>query len=231
MKIVKQKRSLSVRNLDVAANDVKKTQRHSILLPSSIRCIITGPSNCGKTNVMFSLLADSNGLRFENVYVYSKSLYQPKYQMLGEILKSVKGMGYYPFEDNTEIVDPSKAKKNSIFIFDDVACDKQDNIRSYFAMGRHSCVDCFYLSQTYARIPKHLVRDNANFLILFKQDDMNLRHIYNDHVNTDMTFDQFKSICSECWRENNYGFLVISKDHDASNGRYRKGFDAYMLNI
>lgn len=95
-------------------------------------------------------------------------------------------------------------------------------------MGRHNCVDCFYLSQTYARISKHLVRDNANFLIIFKQDDKNLRHIYNDHVNTDMVFEQFKALCTECWRENKYGFLVISKDDDIADGRYRKGFDAYI---
>ncbi|KAL6256683.1 hypothetical protein P5V15_012802 [Pogonomyrmex californicus] len=48
-------------------------------------------------------------------------------------------------------------------------------------MGRHSNVDCFYLCQTYARIPKHLIRDKANLLILFKQDGTNLKHVYNDH--------------------------------------------------
>ncbi|EZA55673.1 hypothetical protein X777_04182 [Ooceraea biroi] len=35
-------------------------------------------------------------------------------------------------------------------------------MREHFSMGRHSLVDCFYLCQTYARIPKHLLRDNAN---------------------------------------------------------------------
>lgn len=28
---------------------------------------------------------------------------------------------------------------------------------------------------------------------IFKQDDMNLRHVYTDHVNTDMPFKNFKS--------------------------------------
>ena len=53
-------------------------------------------------------------------------------------------------------------------------------------MGRHRLIDCFYLCQTYAQIPKHLIRDNLNFLVLFRQDEMNLKHIYGDHVNTDM---------------------------------------------
>jgi hypothetical protein len=224
MKIVKQKQSLTVRNVDV---EQKKICRHGKLLPSTIRCIICGPSNCGKTNVMFALLCDPNGLRFENVYVYSKSLHQPKYQHLEKILRSIKGMGYHPFEENAEIVEPSKAEKNSIFVFDDVACDDQDNIRAYFSMGRHSCVDCFYLCQTYTRIPKHLLRDNANLLVLFKQDDLNLRHVYNDHVNTDMAFEKFRDLCSECWKDK-YGFLVISKDHNMNDGRYRLGFDRYI---
>ena len=94
-------------------------------------------------------------------------------------------------------------------------------------MGRHKLVDCFYLCQTYTRMPKHLIRDNANLLILFKQDDLNLKHIYNDHVGADITFDQFKNMCAMCW-SNNYEFLVINKECDINNGRYRKGFDHYI---
>ena len=74
-------------------------------------------------------------------------------------------------------------------------------------------IDCFYLCQTYARIPKHLIRDNVNSIVLFKQDEMNLKHIYDDHFNTDMSFSKFKELCSACW-DNKYGFLVIDKDNE-----------------
>lgn len=227
MRFVKQKNHLQVMNLD--ENDVgnKSYRRHGLLLPNTVRCIISGPSNCGKTNVVLSLLFDKNGLRFENVYVYSKSLYQPKYQLLESVLKTLPKIKYLPYKESDAIVDPSKAQPNSVFIFDDVACDKQDKIRSYFCMGRHRLVDCFYLCQTYTRIPKHLIRDNANLLIAFKMDDTNLRHLYEDHVGTDMKFEKFKSMCSHCWRDK-YGFLVIDKDSDINNGRYRKGFDCYI---
>lgn len=227
MKIIKQQPELSVRNNVTDAEDRQNKQKHGSLLPSSIRCIICGPSNCGKTNVMYTLICNPNGLRFENVYVYSKSLHQAKYQMLEKAIGSIKGMGYYPFEDNVEVVQPAQAKRNSIFIFDDVACDKQDNMRCYFSMGRHNDIDCFYLCQSYTRIPKHLIRDNANMLVLFKQDDLNLKHVYNDHVNTDMAFEIFKKLCSECWNDK-YGFLVISKDNEINKGRYRRGFDGYI---
>ena len=58
---------------------------------------------------------------------------------------------------------------------------------------------------------------------------MNLRHIYNDHVNTDMTFNEFKNLCLECWNSGKFGTIVIDKDSDISNGRYRKNFDHFLI--
>ena len=60
-------------------------------------------------------------------------------------------------------------------------------------------------------MPKQLVRDNANLIVLFKQDDLNLKHAYNDHVNTDMKYDTFKNMCAEALKDR-YGFLVVDKD-------------------
>lgn len=205
-----------------------REKRHGELLPNSIRAIFCGPSNCGKTNALLSLITHPNGLRFENVYVYSKSINQPKYTLLERLLEPVSGVQYFPFNEHEQVATPSDAHPNSIFIFDDVACEKQDNIRAFFSMGRHKNVDCFYLSQTYARIPKHLVRDNTNLVVLFKQDEMNLKHVYNDHVNTDMTYTQFKNMCLECWNCNKYGFITIDKDSNVNEGRYRRGFDYFL---
>ena len=219
MRKEKQTLKIDVANFDLNTSSVVR-RRHSKLLPNTIRAIISGPSNSGKSNVMLSLLIDPNGLRFQNVYVYSKLLYQDKYKFLKQVLDRISAIKYYEYTDNDMIVDPEDAKPNSVFIFDHVSCEKQDKIRNYFCMGRHKDVDSFYLSQTYSKVPKQLIRDNANMLILFKQDDMNLKHIYNDHVNTDMTLEQFKNICAECWNEK-YGFLVIMKDDELKDGRYR----------
>jgi len=63
--------------------DGVEKRKHDEILSSTIRAIICGPSNCGKTNVLISLIEWPNNVRFENVYdvyVYSKSLQQPKYQ-------------------------------------------------------------------------------------------------------------------------------------------------------
>lgn len=230
MRFVKQKHEFFVDNLDEKVGGgvtSDEEPRHGHLLPSTIRGLIIGPSNCGKTNVMISLLTHQHGLRFANVYLYSKSLYQPKYQYLRNVLTPIKGLGFYTFNNNADIMEPSKAQPNSIFVFDDVICEKQDVIRAFFSMGRHRNVDCFYLAQTYSRVPKQLIRDNANFIVIFKQDEMNLHHIFSDHVSPDIPFKQFQEICAKCWNEK-YGFLVIDKDRDIEEGRYRKGFDCFI---
>lgn len=226
MRFKTQSTDLPVVNFDQFAQKENIVKRHGNLLPNTIRAVFCGPSNCGKTNALLTLITHPNGLRFENIYIYSKSLKQPKYKLLEKVLESVDGVEYFPFNENEQVVPPNEAQPNSIFIFDDVACEKQDNIRAYFSMGRHEHVDSFYLCQTYARIPKHLVRDNANLLVLFKQDDMNLKHIYNDHVNTDMPYTEFKNLCSACWIDK-YGFIMIDKDSELDQGRYRKGFDCF----
>jgi len=97
-------------------------------------------------------------------------------------------------------------------------------VREYFSIG-HANVDCFYLCQTYARIPKHLIRDNANLLILFKQDCNNLKHVYNDHLNTDMSYDEFCLLCRNCWQKK----IWIFSDRQGQCGRYRKGFNEFAI--
>lgn len=228
MKFKEQQQQLKVKNYDkILCRDGEKSSKHGDLFPDSIRALIVGPSNCGKTNVMISLLEERTGLAFSNVYIYSKSLHQPKYEYLKILITKIKEIGFYTFADNCNVIPPSEAKPDSVFIFDDITSEKQDSVRSYFSMGRHNDIDCFFLCQTYSFIKKQLIRDNANFLIIFKQDELNLKHIYNDHVNVDMSFDIFRDICAECWRDD-HGFVVVDKGSDFGNGRYRKGFHTFI---
>lgn len=203
MRFVRQSRTIGMSNLDrktslITDSTARNNRKHGMLLPDSIRCIICGLSNCSKTNALISLLESPHRMGFENLYVYSKSLHQPKYQYLKKLLVTMDEIRYYAFSDKEDVVSSIEALSNSIVVFDDVVCEKQDTMREYFALGRHCDVDCFYLSQIYAKIPKHLLHDNANLLLLFKQDDTNLRHVYNDHVNTDMLFEDFRVLCRDC---------------------------------
>ena len=70
------------------------------------------------------------------------------------------------------------------------------------------------------------IRENFNYLILFRQDLVNLRQVFSEYV-TDMNFDRFRNICNNCWTEP-YGFLVI--DVESEKCKYKKKFDL-CLNI
>lgn len=226
MQLERQKVSLPMTNYDTYIGlGESEVSKHGLLFPNSFRCIITGPSNCGKTNALFNLLLNPNGVNFENLYVFSKSLNQKKYKFLANVLPD--DIGYYAFDDNTIVPHPSEAKPNSIMVFDDISCEKHDNIRNYFTMGRHNNIDTIYLGQSYSKIPKQLIRDNCNFIVLFKQDSLNLKHIHRDHVNTDLTLENFHEMCRSAWKEK-YGFLVIDKDSEPGKGRYRIGFDTFV---
>lgn len=230
MDIVQQKEEFNINNLDdLTVDNIDGGQsKHGALLPNTVRCIITGPSNVGKTNVAFNLLVHPNGLRFNNLYIFSKSLNQPKYQLLEKIISDIPEVALYKFNANDEVMEPSNAKPYSIFLFDDVSCENHNIIKMYFAMGRHYHIDSIYIGQTYSKIPKQLIRDNANLLIIFHQDETNLKHIYNEHVGVDMAYDKFKLICKSAWKDK-YSFLVINKEQEMNNGKYRVKFDKYII--
>ncbi len=52
------------------------------LLPKSIRALIVGKSNCGKTTLLLNLLLKPNWLDYENLLLFGKSLHQTEYQIL-----------------------------------------------------------------------------------------------------------------------------------------------------
>jgi len=179
--------------------------------------------------MIYFLLTNENGLRFENLYIYSKTLEQPKYQLLKRIIAEIDGINMYMFFDNESVIPPEKVSPNSVFIMDDVIGDNQDIIRDYFTRGRHNKIDIFYLAQTYSKVPKQLIRDNANLIVLFKQDETNLKHVYNEHSSTDMMYSEFKNFCVTCWNRDRFAFVVICKDSERDNGRYRHGFDTFVV--
>ncbi|WP_206737916.1 hypothetical protein, partial [Klebsiella pneumoniae] len=139
---------------------------------------------------------------------------QEKYKKLIEIFtlcdEDVKLHTYSDCE-----ITPLDVERHSIVVFDDIC---GPNIPLFFSMGRHRNINSFYLCQSYSKVQKHL-RDNVNFLILFKQDDLNLKHIYNNHVGNDFTFQQFRNLCHQCWDSARFGFFVIDKERAKNNGK------------
>ena len=78
------------------------------------------------------------------------------------------------------LVELNSNDKN-LMIFDDCILEKQSKAEAYYTRGRHNNCDSFYISQNYFLLPRKTIRENANFLVLFPQDDKNLNHIHKDH--------------------------------------------------
>ena len=153
---------------------------HHFLLPNSIRCIIAGPSGCGKTNLLVNLILESGWLHYDRLYIYSKSLNQDQYKVLRDWargINQVAGGDIITFHDTAGDVipvDQLTSQQTTVLVFDDVMLESQAPIESYFARGRHNGANCFYLTQNYFKIPNQVIRENANMIILFGQNQNNI---------------------------------------------------------
>jgi hypothetical protein len=240
---------MSIENLSLPKLSLRQ---NNFLLPNSLRACIVGKSGCGKTNLLMNLLLNSYGdedfLDFDNLFIFAKSLHQQEYKFLFECFK--KGLNKNDilrlirneqtsennkhdiniefYDDSSLVPDPSeldKTKKNLI-IFDDVILEKQNKIEQYYTRGRHNNVDCIYISQNYIKLPRQTVRENANFFILFPQNDITLENFYRDHC-TDLNKNLFKNMCKEIWKDP-YSFVTIDMTRNKNNGKYRKMLNEFF---
>ena len=114
-------------------------------------------------------------------------------------------------------------------LFDNVSGEDKSIINKYFINGRHYNQSCFFISQSYGAVNKNSAKDNANYLVIFRQDELSLLNLYKNHVIGDMTFRQFLDMCAFAWNTNEYGFLVIDKEFGLTNGRYKVGFNDHII--
>lgn len=220
----KLKGSIPVINLDTKPPEKRKVP----MFPNTMRAVIAGSSGAGKTNVVLTILLHRKPLT--NIYLCCKTADQAKYKLLSELVeghnKSKKKIGYSIITDIENLPLPEKIENNSVIIFDDILTEDQDPIANYFLRGRHRNISCFYLTQSYTKIPKKSgIRDNLNFLILFKLDSVNVRQIYYEYISGLTDYATFKKMCDYCWREK-FNFITI----DLDNNTFKKNFE-YSLSI
>ena len=70
------------------------------------------------------------------------------------------------FETTSDVPDPRNlnSEDKNLMISDDLLLEKQNKCECNYIRGRHSNVDCFYLSQNYFKLPRQTIRKNANFI-------------------------------------------------------------------
>ena len=116
----------------------------------------------------------------------------------------------------------------NLLILDDIMLGPQNKAEAYYTRGRHNNVDVIYLAQSYFRLPRQTVRENANFFIFFMQDKKNLVHIYNDHcANDGISFDTFCKFCTNVWNESKHNFITIDTTQSVDCGKYRKNLTEF----
>ena len=73
------------------------------------------------------------------------------------------------FETASDVPDPRdlNSEDKNLMIFDDLLLERQNKCESYYIRGRHSNVDCFYLSQNYFKIRGKLLEKMLTLFAFF----------------------------------------------------------------
>ena len=80
------------------------------------------------------------------------------------------------YQSAEDIPDPRElsSENKNLMVIDYLLLEEQNTCESYYVRGRHSNIDCFYLTQNYFKLPRQTIGENANFICLFPQDLKNL---------------------------------------------------------
>ena len=111
-------------------------------------------------------------------------------------------------------------QENCCVVFDYMLDSNQKLIDPFFSRGRHNDLDVYYLSQSYFDLPKRTIRNNSNIIILFQQTLKDVEHIYRDIAGFLMSYEEFKELCREAWKEK-YNYLLINRLEDKNGSRYK----------
>ena len=134
------------------------------------------------------------------------------------------------FETASDVPDPRdlNSEDKNLMIFDDILLEKQNKCECYYIRGRHSNVDCFYLSQNISNFLDKLSEKTLTLFAFSLKITKYINHIYNDHVGEDMSKEEFRKFCHECWKKP-HGFAVIDLTSKKDAGKYRSRFDNFFI--
>ena len=103
----------------------------------------------------------------------------------------------------------NKSKKNLIIFDDCVNMKNQSVMEEYFTRGRHQNCNCIYLSQSWYDLPNRSIRNNSNFIILFKLSKRNKDQLYTDLFSNIFEKSEFDSLVSHHWSKK-YKYIALN---------------------
>ena len=178
---------LSLKNYseyDGEAAGVSDFRQRYIFMPDKVlRMLICGPSGSGKTNLLMNILLKPL-IQYDELYLYSKSLDQPKYSFLRERLENVGDD--ILFESNDEIIpiDDMPTEGQKVVVFDDFICENQKSLIEYFIRGRNKNCSIIYLAQSFFKCPKD-IRLNCSHFCVFDTNDTRDKKMISKQLNVD----------------------------------------------
>lgn len=175
----------------------------------------------------------NGGVQFKKLHIFSTCLNQQFYKDFKQICEKIQGkdkdkfVRFY-FKINS-LDDVNRCHPGSLVVFDDCELVKpQRIIMDYYSRGRNNNISCIYLATSYTKVNKQLIRENLNFLCIFKQFKYYTKVIWEEYASSDFTFERFDEICLECWIDD-FGFLTINIEKQLKDGRYMKKFEKTFL--
>ncbi len=210
----------------------KKGRNKSSLVPQhkngGFRWIINGSSGSGKSNLICWAICKL--LSFDRLYIYSKHLNQPKFQLIKDMFEKIQEKTEEEILfmsnslDDVVPVDELDGNVQNLVIFDDFLLDSnQTPMIDYFVRSRHkNCSVCF-LGQRWSSIPR-VIRVNCNYISLFavpSKKEINL--LYSD-IGCGLDKEEFIKKFKK-YTKKPYDFLFIDCDAKHPSLQYRCCFN------
>ena len=150
---------------DLPWNEMLSKRFNHQLLPKSIRGLIVGKSDYGKTTLLMNLLLRPGWLDYNNLNIFGKSLFQPEYCIIKKAFeeKLPKDNIIRLFDNQDEIM---KLKISSISVVEEMSISITDK----------SDIECkFFVSAEDVPDPRELSSDKKNLMVF---DDLeNKTHV------------------------------------------------------
>ena len=162
--------------------------------------VIIGPRNVGKTYYMLKVLQKIGDKR--PIIIITRSLNQ------------------YPTYKTSNEIKPINKYKGSVVTFDDMLGAKNSSqVDEFFTRGRQENLDVYYVSQSFFALPRQIIRNNSDRLILFKQTLRGVQIMYHVIGAFDMIYDEFREMCRVAWSEK-FNYLCIDMAKNKNEGKF-----------
>ena len=227
----------------------------TVLYPNHpVRCIITGPSECGKlvflTNLILNVINEN-----DKILIYSPSLHQDLYQKIIECFSNYIPVHRIPnilneedfdlvieeininkdleksdteietYESIEELKYPQEYNDGDNIILDLNEKEMNDpRVQAMFRRSRQNIYSIFIISQDYYELPTKTIRANGKIYHI----SLDVRNIYQDKASMVMTLDEFRCLTSISWNEK-YQPITIDMTKDKLCGRYWLGLNSVFV--